>query len=285
MEAGRNTGNLKSDCRDQSDVYKNRMGLELNRIYHGNCMDIMQEIEDNSIALTVTSPPYNMAAGKYQHAGATQKQYKVYRDDMTEGWYKKFLYEFIRLALKKSRYLALNIQYITDTKEPIIYMLMEFKNNLKDVFIWKKGALPGTLDESGNARLSTGFEFVFLFGEDGTRSFKHHNFPVNGYLPNIMEWHRKESFKDHHATFPVELPEFFIQNFTLPFDVVLDPFMGTGTTAVACEKLDRKYIGIDISEPFCELARYRVASVRNTKLTKWFDKDLICDTYPQSDLR
>lgn len=248
--------------------------LELNQIYRGNCMDIMQEIDDQSIALIVTSPPYNMAAGKYKDASKpTQKQFKVYRDDMTEGWYKKFLFEFIRLSLKKSRYLALNIQYITDTKEPIIYMLMEFKNELKDIFIWKKGALPGTIADSGNARLSTGFEFVFLFGHDPTRSFKYHNFPENGYVPNIMTWHRKESFKEHHAIFPAELPEFFIQHFTKPKDIILDPFMGTGTTAVAAERLSRKYIGIDISEEYCELARKRVAAVNNTKLSEWFDAE------------
>lgn len=247
--------------------------LELNQIYQGNCMDLMQQIDDQSIALTVTSPPYNMAAGKYKDSSKpTQKQFKVYRDDMTEGWYKKFLFEFIRLSLKKSRYLALNIQYITDTKEPIIYMLMEFKNNLKDIFIWKKGALPGTISESGEARLSTGFEFVFIFGNNisGSRYFSYHNFPENGYLPNIMEWTRKESFKEHHATFPVELPEFFIKAFTKEGDIVMDPFMGTGTTAVAAQRVGRKYIGFDINEDYCTLARRRVDAVKNCKLSEWF---------------
>lgn len=247
--------------------------LELNQIYHGDCANLMPEIPDGDIALTVTSPPYNLASGKYKDSSKpTQKQFKTYRDDMTEGWYKKFLFEFIRLALAKSRYLALNIQYITPTKEPIIYMLCEFRRNLKDIFIWKKGALPGTLTDSGDARLATGFEFVFLFGRDGSRLFNYHNFPLNGYLPNIMEWHHTESFKEHHATFPVDLPAFFIQNFTKEGDTVLDPFMGTGTTAVAAVRLGRNYIGMDISEDYCNLARARVKKACNSKLTKWFDE-------------
>lgn len=244
--------------------------IELDKVYLGNCMDIMPEILDGSIDLIVTSPPYNMACGKYKgEPKANQKQFKVYRDDMTEGWYKKFLFEFIRLSLQKSRYLALNIQYIVPTKEPIIYMMMEFKNELKDIFIWKKGALPGTLSEGG-ARLSTGWEFVFLFGKGGSRIFQYHNFPDNGYVPNIMEWHHKESFSNHHATFPLELPEFFIQHFTKEGDTVLDPFLGTGTTAVAATKLGRHFVGIDINPDYCDQSRQRVERVKNRKLTEWF---------------
>ncbi len=236
--------------------------MELNKIYTGNCMDLMPQLDDKSIALIVTSPPYNMAADKYQ----------AYHDDMKGSWYKKFLFEFIRLSLTKSRYLALNIQYITSTKEPIIFMQHEFRNNLKDIFIWKKGALPGTISKKG-ARLSTGFEFVFLFGSDGARTFKYHDFPQNGYASNIMEWHQKESFEEHHATFPIELPEYFIRLFTKTGDIVLDPFMGTGTTGAAAVRLSRKYIGFDISADYCELARKRIEKYQNHKVTDWLNAE------------
>jgi DNA modification methylase len=232
-------------------------------IIRGNCMEEMLAFEDGSIALIITSPPYNMACGKYN---------KAYRDDMTEGWYKKFIFEFIRLALKKSRYLALNIQFIEPTRDTIILMMYEFRKQLKDIFIWEKHILPGTTSDNG-ARFSTGWEFVFLFGHDDSRSFKYHNFPPNGYAPNIKEWHRKEVNKEHRATFPVELPEYFIELLTKEGDIVLDPFFGTGTTGVAAVKKGRKYIGIDISEKYCKIAEDRISKHTNNKLTEWFDAE------------
>jgi site-specific DNA-methyltransferase (adenine-specific)/site-specific DNA-methyltransferase (cytosine-N4-specific) len=73
--------------------------------------------------------------------------------------------------------------------------------------------------------------------------------------------------KGHSATFPVALPEWFIKLFAKPGDVVLDPFMGSGTTAVACVKSRRDFVGIDINPEFCRLARKRVEDEK-TRLAK-----------------
>ena len=64
--------------------------------------------------------------------------------------------------------------------------------------------------------------------------------------------------RNHSATFPVALPTWFIKLFTQPGDVVLDPFVGSGTTAVAALQDGRQYIGIDINEEYCEIARSRL---------------------------
>ena len=64
--------------------------------------------------------------------------------------------------------------------------------------------------------------------------------------------------KNHSAAFPVALPEWFIRLFTKNGDLVVDPFVGSGTTAVACQQLNRRCIGIDISREYCELALERL---------------------------
>jgi len=78
------------------------------------------------------------------------------------------------------------------------------------------------------------------------------------YPTNVVHMATECANKGHSAAFPVELPSWFIELFTVPGDTVLDPFVGSGTTAVAAVRLRRNYVGIDIQEDYCQLARDRV---------------------------
>lgn len=74
------------------------------------------------------------------------------------------------------------------------------------------------------------------------------------YPTNVLHLATECSNKNHSAAFPIALPMWFIRLFTDENDVVLDPFMGSGTTALACKEVNRKYIGIEIKREYCELA-------------------------------
>ena len=65
--------------------------------------------------------------------------------------------------------------------------------------------------------------------------------------------------RGHSASFPLSLPTWFIKLFTVEEDIVLDPFMGSGTTALACLSLNRHYIGIEAMSKYCELAQKSIA--------------------------
>lgn len=78
------------------------------------------------------------------------------------------------------------------------------------------------------------------------------------YPTNVLHLATECSNRNHSATFPEELPEWFIRLFTKPGNVVLDPFLGSGTTAVACAKLDRHYIGIELNDEYVQLAHRRL---------------------------
>ncbi len=82
------------------------------------------------------------------------------------------------------------------------------------------------------------------------------------YPTNVLHMATECGNKGHAATFPVTLPAWFIRLFTKPGDVVLDPFVGSGTSGVAAKQLGRRYIGIDISADFCKIARGRIAQAR-----------------------
>lgn len=81
------------------------------------------------------------------------------------------------------------------------------------------------------------------------------------YPTNVLHTATECSNHNHSATFPVDLPAWFIKLFTQADDVVLDPFVGSGTTALATAQLGRFYVGIDISEEYVEEARQRVSNV------------------------
>jgi DNA modification methylase len=78
------------------------------------------------------------------------------------------------------------------------------------------------------------------------------------YPANVLHMATECSNKNHSATFPLALPAWFISLFTRPGDLVLDPFVGSGTAAVAAQRLGRHYVGIDINPEFCEIAQSRL---------------------------
>jgi site-specific DNA-methyltransferase (adenine-specific) len=227
-------------------------------IYHADCRDMLPLIPDKSIDLVLTSPPYNSGGsnlGYQPNSKSGQNFYLGFTDNMIDKDYLTFISQTIRECITKSRYVFWNMQYLTNTKECISNIFAQFPAKLKDIFIWQKQAV----SQVSPSRMATGYEFVFIFGDDNSRNFTNTNFPHNGYVPNIQTWYKSESFPEHHATFPIQLPLYFIQNFSRVDNYILEPFMGVGTTLVAAKKLGRKCIGIEIEEKYCEIAAKRLS--------------------------
>jgi DNA modification methylase len=229
-------------------------------IYNDDCLNILKDMSSRSFDLVITSPPYNMGGrslGYKPQSKISHKHYDEYQDNKTDKEYVEWTRQVLRECLRVSRYVMWNIQPVVSTRTHIIDIQTTFATNLKDYFIWEKQAISSITSKQGG--LAKGFEFVFMMGENNNTVFDYNNFPKNGYVPNIKTWYKNESFKEHAATFPKELPAYFIQNFSKEFDTILDPFMGTGTTLVAAKMLSRKAVGIEISEKYCDIARKRLA--------------------------
>lgn len=231
------------------------------KIVCGNCLELFPQIPDNSIDIAVTSPPYNMGGknlGGQPNSTIGQKLYDMYGDDLSPEDYKNLIFKTVEFCIAKCRYTFWNMQMVTSSKDTIIELIWTFRNNLKDIFIWNKQAVAqiGVLD---NPRFATGYEFILIFGKDNNRIFRDVNFPANGYVPNIQTWFKSENFKEHHATFPKEMPAYFIRYFTKEGGIVLDPFSGTGTTAMAAKENGRHYIGFELSPLYCKVSNERLA--------------------------
>ena len=229
----------------------------INKIIQGDCLEVMKQMPDKCVDLVVTSPPYNTgnkSLGYHPNSITGDGFYDQYEDNKDAGEYTDWIISSISECLRVSKYVFWNMQMLSGNKETILDVLQHFRNNFKDIFIWQKQAVSQIV----KGRLAKGYEFVFMFGEDNNMTFESKNFPENSYVPNIKTWYKRESIPEHHATFPLDLPAYLVKNFTQPNDTVLDPFLGSGTTAVAAKQLGRNYIGIEISEKYCKIAEDRL---------------------------
>jgi site-specific DNA-methyltransferase (adenine-specific) len=110
--------------------------------------------------------------------------------------------------------------------------------------------------------LNKATELIIMFESNAKagRCFNIYNFK-RGELDDIWRIPRSRSkTKTHSATFPLSLAEKAIKNFSKENDIVLDPFMGTGTTGVACKNLNRDFIGIELDQEYFKIAKERIES-------------------------
>ena len=241
--------------------------MKNDHIYNEDCIKTLKRMEDNSVDCVITSPPYNMnlriRKGKYcsrQIVKELSTKYDGFSDNLPIEEYYEFHSSVMRELLRVSKVVFYNIQIVTWSKRSIFKMIGEFNENLKDIIVWDKGvAQPAMQKQVLNRRT----ELILVFESDYpiSRQFRYANFE-RGTLSDIWEIKRgKKISKDHGAVFPEELVEKIIENFTKEGDVIYDPFMGTGTTAVVSKKMNRKYIGSELSKSYIEVSEQRLKNV------------------------
>lgn len=233
--------------------------IELNKIYNENCLDTMARMPDGFVDLVVTSPPYNanIRIRNFNYVKKTKHdrfgmKYQEFDDAMMPDEYFEFHSKVIRECLRVcSGYVFWNIQMLSGNKRALFRLIGEFHDNLKEVLIWDKiTAEPAISDGVMNSQ----FEFILVLCNDEkeamVREFAKCNFK-RGTISNVFRYGKntKNKFPDiNGAAFPVNLAGKIVSNFTNEGDVVYDPFMGTGTTAIVSHKLKRQYIGSEITK-------------------------------------
>jgi site-specific DNA-methyltransferase (adenine-specific) len=210
--------------------------LELNKIYNGDCLELMKRISDKSIDFAFISPPYNRKRNdKY-----------TYFDDNKCSDYLQFLKEFTDHLLRVcTKNVFINIMKNYYNKIDVYNYIAYYANAIDDIFIWEKS---NPLPANGN-NITNSYEFIICFRDlkSNTTYTKNHITSSVTHMP-----------VEHKAVMNPIVAEYFIKQFTKENDIILDPFMGSGTTAVACLKLKRNYIGFEISKEYCDLAEKRI---------------------------
>jgi site-specific DNA-methyltransferase (adenine-specific) len=237
----------------------------LNQIVCGDAVKIMQRIPDNSVDLIVTSPPYNIKnstgnglkngrGGKWENA-ALQNGYTHHDDCMPHAeyvaWQRQCLSEMLRIIPDHGA-----IFY--NHKWRVQAGLLQDRHDILDGFpvrqiiIWKR---KGGFNFNPGYFVPT-YEVVYLIAKPGFKLAPR----ANGF-GDVWEF-TQEMNNSHPAAFPVSLIDRIISSTTA--STVLDPFMGSGTTALSAMNFGRDYIGIDISPEYCKMAEQRISEYRNS---------------------
>ncbi|HRU65583.1 MAG TPA: site-specific DNA-methyltransferase [Spirochaetota bacterium] len=247
------------------DKKENEFPRELENKFILGSAENMQELPDNSVHLMITSPPYNVS--------------KEYDEDLSLNEYLQLLEnafkETYRVLVNGGR-ACINVANLgrkpyIPLSDYISKMMIDIGFNMRGEIIWNKAASAspstawGSWQSAANPILRDIHEYILVFSKGDYKRDK-------GKKENtiskeqFMEWTKSiwtmnaESARriGHPAPFPEELPYRLIQLYSFKGDIILDPFMGSGTTAVAALKSDRKFVGYEINKEYIELAEKRI---------------------------
>lgn len=245
----------------KSKPLKQREGIDsfLNKIICGDALKVMQAMPSESIDLVVTSPPYNLKnstgngmkdgrGGKWQNARLVNG-YSTHNDSMPHNeyakWQRKCLDEMLRL-IKPDGAIFYNHKWrvqagLLQDRQDIIS-----KFPVRQIIIWKR---KGGINFNPGYFLPT-YEVIYLIAKS-----KFKLAPKANHHGDVWEF-MQEMDNPHPAPFPLELIDRIISSTTA--QIIMDPFIGSGTTALAAKKLGRTYIGIEIAADYCEMAIKRL---------------------------
>ena len=230
----------------------------------GDCLEKMKDIPDGSVDLVVTSPPYNMNLRirnglhcSRQIVKELSTKYEGYADNLPMEDYFNFNIRVISELLRVSDLVFYNVQFLTGNKSALYKLIGHFHDKIKEFIVWDKiNAQPAVGEKVLNSR----FEVILVFqnSHPESRKFNTAQF-ARGTLQNLWQIKRGVKVdKTHGATFPEELVEVSIKNFSVAGASILDPFMGTGTVGVVCKKLNRNFIGIELLPKYFQIAENRI---------------------------
>lgn len=220
----------------------------LDIIIHGDCREELKNMKDNSVDVVFTSPPYNRTIND---------KYEEYSDDID---YANLLNtvtdECLRVAKDK---VIINIGQHAFNKREVFSWIGRYACNIGGVVTWVKNNPQPSMNyrKDENTRSVTNcVEHFYVLTEDG-KEFR--SYGKEECLNVIRSNVNTDTSKGHGAIMKMSIAEWWIEHFTRKGDLVLDPFMGTGTTAIACKNLGRNYIGIEQSKKYIDISHKRIS--------------------------
>jgi len=233
--------------------------------------DVERLMDGKKADLSFTSPPYNVG----HNVGYEGKESKYANSDDNLSDYKELITDTTRIALDNAKDVFVNLQILANNKKDILLWLAELVDVFKDIFFWKKQtAQPAMAENVANSQT----ELILLFGaENQSRSWGNHRF--RGTFSNLLETKsasgENKNAKIHNATYPVDLPLKFLVEGYKQGSIVLDLFLGTGTTLIASEKTGRICYGMELDPKYVDVIVQRYVDYTGNENIKLNGEDIV----------
>jgi site-specific DNA-methyltransferase (adenine-specific) len=237
--------------------------METNIVYNEDCLKTIERMEEKSVNIILTSPPYNMTKRKGGYADK-QPRYDVYIDWRNEEEYVNWtvnIFNSFDKVLKSDGVILYNFSYSTENPalpyKMICGVLNETNFTLADTIVWKKSnSIPHPASYN---RLNRCYEFIYVICRKSEITTFQCNKKVVKISPKNQKYYEiidnmisaknnDGSNPYNKATFSTDMVDQLLKIYSREGDIVYDPFMGTGTTAISCIKNNLIYIGSEISE-------------------------------------
>ena len=219
-------------------------------LYKGDCLNIIKGIPDKSVDLVVTDPPYKIIGNGFKSPAGRLKDRDIFKNgikDIKDGFDFSILSEIGRVLKKWNCYIYCN------------------KDLLCDLICWFKENTTANIDILiEHINNPTPFCNTYLNDIDYILFIRDAGVKIEGSYHDKVKVRNKNTNKEdkkkygHPTPKYVSLVEQYVKNSTKEGDVVLDPFMGSGTTGAACKNLNRDFIGIEINEQYFNVAKERI---------------------------
>ena len=228
--------------------------MELNKIYNVDCLEYMRTLQDESVDLIVTDPPYKVTSkGNAGTMGGMMKSTymdgKIFKHNNIKP--QEYIPEFYRLLKDGSHcYIMTNHVNLQEILNVATNSGFRFVKSL----VWNKGN-----KISGTYYMSQ-FEYVLFFRKGKGKKINKCGTSDILNVPNKKT--KGEDGKNIHDTEkPIELMKILIENSSQENEIVFDPFIGVGATAIACKELNRQYVGCEIDKHYFNIAQERIKSI------------------------
>ena len=222
------------------------------KLIQGDCLEELKNIADKSVDLVVIDPPYQIVAGGSGGCfGADKRTYHAEVKTLSDGIANNVLDELARVMKKINIYIWCNKNQL---KQYINYF--EDLGCTTDLITWHK---TNPVPTCNNKYLSD-TEYILFFREKGAKIYGSYETKKKYYVTTTNKEDKK---KYNHPTIkPLNIIKNLIINSSNENEVVLDCFMGSGTTGVACKELNREFIGIELDEKYFNMAKERIESIK-----------------------
>lgn len=230
--------------------------LDINKIYNEDFINIIKEINNNSINLIITDPPYKVVSRGSVGSGVIQRPKGVLtRNDgklfnHTNIKISDWMPELYRILKEETHcYIFTNVLNLKE-------MLLESEKvgfKLHNILVWEKNNCTPSQFYMKNC------EYILLLRKGKAKWIN----DIGG-SKTVHKYNNIIGNKKHPTEKPVELLEFYINNSSNEGDLIFDPFMGSGSTAIACINSGRNYLGFEIDEGYYQLAIERVKNHKTT---------------------